>query len=298
MSKPKIGFIGLGLMGSAMVERLQALGYPLTVIANRSRTRVDAAIARGAVEAGTAKDLASASDVIMLCVDTSQSVEARMLGADGVIAGLKPGAMVIDFGTSLPGSTRRLAEIVAEKGARYMDAPLGRTPAHAVDGLLNIMAAGAPEDFAKAEPVLKDLGENVFHVGPIGAGHTLKLINNFFGMTTACAMAEAFAMADKAGLPRQNLFDVMAAGPLKSGMMEFVKANAVDGDPTKLEFAISNARKDVGYYVSMADELDLPTIIAPATKQALGLAKAQGWGDKMVSEMVDFMAELFKRGRD
>ncbi|MBX2855008.1 MAG: NAD(P)-dependent oxidoreductase [Rhodobacteraceae bacterium] len=296
MPKPAIGFIGLGLMGSAMVGRLQSLDYPLTVIANRSRQNVDAAVARGAVEVGTARELAERSDIVMLCVDTSATVESRMLGADGVIAGLKEGAMVIDFGTSLPGSTKRLGGDVEAKGGRYMDAPLGRTPSHAVEGKLNIMAAGAEADFAKAEPVFKDLGENVFHVGALGAGHTLKLINNFFGMTVACAMSEAFAMADKADLPRQQLYDVMSAGPLKSGMMEFVKANAVNGDPNQLAFTIANARKDVGYYAAMADDLDVPSLMSPAAKQALGLAKAQGWGDKMVSEMVDFMADTFKRG--
>lgn len=108
MAKPAIGFIGLGLMGSAMVERLQSVGYPVEVLANRSRANVDAAISRGATEAGTARELAAASDIVMLCVDTSASVEARMLGEDGVIAGLKSGATVIDFGTSLPGSTKML----------------------------------------------------------------------------------------------------------------------------------------------------------------------------------------------
>ncbi|MEO1331857.1 MAG: NAD(P)-binding domain-containing protein, partial [Pseudomonadota bacterium] len=166
----------------------------------------------------------------MLCVDTSASVEARMLGADGVIAGLGAGAVVIDFGTSLPGSTKMLGQKVAEAGGTLLDAPLGRTPAHAYDGLLNIMGAGDEAAFAKVRPVLDDLGENVFHVGPLGAGHTLKLINNFFAMTTACSMAEAFAMADLAGLKRETLFEVMGAGPLRSGMMEFIKAEAVDGE--------------------------------------------------------------------
>ncbi|MCI4665824.1 MAG: NAD(P)-dependent oxidoreductase [Neomegalonema sp.] len=295
MSKPHIGFIGLGLMGAAMVTRMQSLDYPITVIANRSRKNVDAAVARGAVEAATSRELAAASDIVMLCVDTSASVEARMLGPDGVLAGLKPGAMVIDFGTSLPGSTKRLAGEAEAKGARYMDAPLGRTPAHAIDGKLNIMAAGDRADFERAEPVFNDLGENVFHVGPLGAGHTLKLINNFFAMTTACAMSEAFAMADQAGLPRQKLYDVMSAGPLKSGMMDFVKANAIDRDPMQLAFSIANARKDVGYYAAMADELDVPSLMSPAAKQALSLAKARGWGDRMAPEMVDFMAELFAK---
>ena len=292
--KPTIGFIGLGLMGSAMVGRLQDKGYQLTVIANRNRTGVDAAVARGATEVTTAKAVAEASDIVMMCMGTSAHVESRMLGDDGIIAGMKPGALVIDFGTSLPGSTKMLGEKVTAAGGSYMDAPLGRTPAHAVDGLLNIMAAGAAEDFARAEPVLKDLGENVFHLGPLGSGHTIKLINNSFGRTVACAMSEAFDMADQAGVSRQQLFDVMSAGPLKSGMMEFVKANAVDGNPNMLAFSIANARKDVGYYSTMADDLGATSLMSGAAKTSLGMAKATGSGDKMVSEMVDFFAELFE----
>lgn len=292
-TKPRIGFIGLGLMGSAMVERLQALGYPMSVIAHRNRAPIDAAVARGAAEAESYADLAAGSDIVMLCVDTSDAVESAMFGAEGVIGAIPADALVIDFGTSLPDSTRRIGAALSDKGAKMLDAPLGRTPAHALEGKLNIMAAGAAEVFGEAEPVLKDLGENVFHVGPLGAGHTLKLINNFFAMTTACAMSEAFAMADLAGLKRETLYDVMAAGPLRSGMMDFVKANAIDGIPDMLAFSIANGRKDVGYYTAMADALGAPSFIAPATKQQLGVAKANGWGQRMVPEMVDYLADLF-----
>ena len=288
--KPAIGFIGLGLMGSAMVERLQSLGYPMTVIAHRKREAIDAAVARGAREAKTPGELAQASDIVMLCVDTSASVEANMNGPDGIIENIRPGSLVIDFGTSIPSSTLQLEAALKAKGSEMMDAPLGRTPAHAVDGLLNIMSAGTDENFAKAKPVFDDLGENVFHVGPISSGHTLKLINNFFAMTTVCAMSEAFAMADQAGLKRETLYSVMASGPLHSGMMDFIKANAVDGKKDMLAFSIANARKDVGYYSNMADDLGVASLMSPGTKQAMSLALSAGWGENLVAEMVDFMA--------
>jgi len=292
-TRPKIGFVGLGLMGSAMAQRLQSLGYELSVIAHRNRKPIEDAVSRGATEASTPAELASNNEIVMLCVDTSAAVEAVMRGDDGVLAGLQPGSLVIDFGTSIPGSTRALGEECKARGASMMDAPLGRTPAQAVDGLLNIMSAGEKADFDRAKPVFDDLGENVFHVGPIGAGHTLKLINNFYAMTTACAMSEAFAMADLAGLKRETLYDVMSSGPLKSGMMDWIKANAVDKDPKALAFTIVNGLKDLGYYSSMADDFKVPSFIAPATKNALGIAKSTGWGDKMVSEMVDFIADVF-----
>ena len=295
MTKPAIGFIGLGLMGAAMVGRLQDLGYALTVTANRSRTNIDIAVGRGANEVATAREVAAASDIIMLCMDTSASVEARMRGDDGVLAGLKDGAVVIDFGTSLPASTRALADEASALGGAYLDAPLGRTPAHAKDGLLNIMAAGDKQAFEKVEPVLKDLGENVFHLGASGSGHTIKLINNFFGMTIANAMSEAFAFADVAEIDRGQLYDVMAAGPLRSGMMDFVKAYGVDSDPNQLAFAIKNAAKDVGYYVKMTGDAGVDSRVARGPLSALNDAVEDGRGELMVSQMVDFYADSFKK---
>ncbi|MDF0596632.1 NAD(P)-dependent oxidoreductase [Psychromarinibacter halotolerans] len=294
MTTTEIGFIGLGLMGAAMVGRLQDRGYALTVLGHRNRAGVEAAVGRGATEAATARDLAAASDIVMLCMGTSDQVESRMRGPDGVIAGLRPGAVVIDFGTSLPASTRALGEEVAAAGGTYLDAPLGRTPSHAKDGKLNIMAAGDTAAYERVRPVLDDLGENVFHLGPLGSGHTIKLINNFMAMTMANGMAEAFAMADVMGVPRQGLYDVMSAGPLHSGMMDFVKAYAIDGDPTGLAFAVKNGLKDVGYYARMAEEAGVDSMMSGAALGAMTASDAAGRGETMVPEQVDFFAERFK----
>jgi 2-hydroxy-3-oxopropionate reductase len=291
----KVGFIGLGLMGGAMVGRLQDQGHDLCVLANRDRTHVDKAIARGASEAKTAKELAAASDFVMLCVGTSDQVESRMYGDEGVIAGMKAGTVVIDFGTSLPASTRSIGEAVKAAGGDYLDGPLGRTPSHAVDGLLNIMCSGDMAAFEKAKPVLEDLGENVFHLGALGSGHTIKLLNNFMGMTVANAMAEAFAMADVQGVDRQSVYDVMSAGPLHSGMMDFVKGYGVDGDPSQLAFAIKNAAKDVGYYAQMAKDAGVDSLMSKGALGALSAARDSGRGDDMVSQMVDFYADHFKK---
>ncbi len=289
----KIGFIGLGMMGAAMVQRLQDLGYRLTVVAHHNRKPIEAAVDRGAVEVSSPGEVAAACNVVMLCVDNSAAVEAVMHGESGVLSQLTPGTLVVDFGTSLPASTKFLARECRDKGGAMMDAPLGRTPAHAKDGLLNIMAAGDEADFNRVKPVLEDLGENVFHVGPIGAGHTLKIINNFFSMTTACAMSEAFAMADLAGIERSMLYEVMAAGPNRSGMMDFIKARAVDKDREKLAFSILNGLKDVGYYAKMTEDLDVQSYIASSIKNALESATSSGWGDNYVTELVDFFAREY-----
>lgn len=298
MTKPSIGFIGLGLMGAAMCKRLQDLDYPLNVLANRSRINIDKAIARGAVEVKSAKELAKNSDYVFLCMDTSKSVESRMFGEDGVIAGLKKGTVVVDFGTSLPASTRIIGEKVTETGGTFLDGPLGRTPAHAEDGLLNIMCSGDEKAYEKVKPVLEDLGENVFHLGALGSGHTVKLINNFFGMTQAMAMSEAFAMADAQRVDRKKVYDVIAAGPLHSGMMDFVAAYALEGDKSKLEFAIKNARKDVGYYSTMADDAGVPSVMSHGPKHALSLGVSNELGEHMVCEMVDYFSELFLRNKN
>ena len=132
------------------------------------------------------------------------------------------------------------------------------------------------------------MGENVLYLGASGSGHTIKLMNNFFGMTVANAMAEAFAMADVAGVDREQLYDVMAAGPLRSGMMDFVKAYGVDGNADMLAFSIKNAAKDVGYYSQMAKDAGVESIMAGGALSALNGATEAGQGDEMVSQMVDF----------
>ena len=290
----RIGFIGVGLMGAAMAHRLIDTGHTLQVLGNRSRENINALVDRGATEAASAAELAGASDVVMLCMGTSDHVESRMRGADGVIAGLNSGSVVVDFGTSLPASTKTLGDEVASAGGHYLDAPLGRTPAHAKDGLLNIMCAGDETAYNKVLPVLNDLGENVFHLGALGSGHTVKLINNFFGMTVANAMCEAFAMADVQGVDRKAVYDVMSAGPLHSGMMDFVKGYGVDGDPSQLAFAIKNAAKDVGYYAQMAEQAGVESIMSGSTLSALNDANKEGKGEEMVSQMVDYYAGKLK----
>lgn len=293
MIRPHIGFIGLGLMGRAMVLRLLDRGYVVTVLGNRDRSGIEAAVAQGATEAPDAQALTEAADLVFLCLGTSGHVESRVHGARGVLAGAKSGQIVVDFGTSLPDSTLKIGAALAEKGAVYMDAPLGRTPSHGREGKLNIMAAGDRAAFDKIRPVLDDLGENVFHLGPLGTGHRIKLINNFFAMTTASAMAEAFAMADASAIPRETLYGVMAAGPLRSGMMDFIRNYASEGK-IDLAFSIANAAKDVGYYRQMAEGLGARSRMSGAADATLREARDNGFADAMVPQIVDYLSQNLK----
>jgi len=286
----KIGFIGLGLMGRAMVECLQKAGFELTVLGNRDRTGVEEALGRGGSEAVSAKVLTEATDIVMICVGTSDQVEQRIYGDEGVLAGIKAGQVVIDFGTSLPASTLKIGADLAEHGATYLDAPLGRTPAHAKDGLLNIMCAGDEAAYAEVKPVLDVLGENVFHLGKLGNGHTIKLLNNYYAMTSANAMSEAFAMADAAGIERDALFNVLAAGPNRSGMMEFIRNYAVEGK-IDLAFSAANARKDIGYYRQMAADLGKHSRMSSSTYALLSEVCDSGNGNMMVPAIVDWFSD-------
>ncbi len=292
MTKPVIGFIGLGLMGGNMAECLQNNGFDLVVM-GRNKQAVAATVARGAVEVSTPRELAQASDIVMLCVTTSEVVEGLVYGDNGILAGIKEGAVVIDYGTSIPASTQKIGADLAAKGAGMIDAPLGRTPAHAKDGLLNIMAAGDMETYEKVKPVLDVQGENVFHLGALGAGHVTKLINNFMGMTTAVTMSQAFAVAQRAGVDRQQLFDIMSAGPSNSPFMQFCKNYAVDG-VSNLGFSIANATKDIGYFVQMADDLGTRAQIAEGTSANLQAALDAGLGDGNVPEIFDYFVKLEK----
>ncbi|SIN99995.1 NAD(P)-dependent oxidoreductase [Vannielia litorea] len=291
MSKPVIGFIGLGLMGGNMVENLQKRGYELVVM-DLNKDAVKAVLDRGnAREAATPRELAESVDIVMLCLTTSDVVEKVVYGDDGIIAGIKEGAVLIDYGTSIPASTRRIGADLASMGAGMIDAPLGRTPAHAKDGLLNIMAAGDKETFEKVKPVLDEQGENVFYLGALGAGHTTKLINNFMGMTTVCTMSQAFAVAERAGVDRAQLYEIMSTGPSNSPFMGFCKNYAVDG-VSDLGFSINNANKDLGYFLEMAEDLGTRAEIAEGTSHNLEAAVAAGLGEGNVPEIYDYFLKL------
>ena len=293
----RIGFVGLGLMGSAMVGRLQDCNYQLTVLGNKDRTGLDQALTRGALEAASGVDLAKQSDVIMLCMRTSDQVEERILGEQGIISGLSSGKIIIDFGTSLPSSTKEISSKIADTGAVILDAPLGRTPHHAKDGLLNIMASGDKDAFDAVRTILENLGENVFYLGDLGTGHTIKLMNNFFGMTIANAMAEVFAVADAAGVSRETVYKVISAGPLHSSMMDFISAFGLEGDKSKLEFAIKNAFKDVSYYRLMTQNLGINSIMSESASKALSQANDDGYANAMVCEMIDFFKKHYSSDR-
>ena len=288
----RIGFIGIGMMGHGMARNLMEKGHGLTVMANRSRERVDDLVARGAAEVRTPAEVARASDILFTCVPTSRDVEALVQGPDGILAGAAPGLIHVDTSTANPVSTMVLAEAYAQKGVRFVDAPLARTPKEAMEGRLNVMVGASEELFAEILPVLKCFAENVFHVGGLGAGHKIKLINNFIAMGHASIAAEAVSAARATGVDLKALYDLVSAGGANSAMFQMVMPYVLEGDGSRMQFAIGNARKDLAYFAAMANEARMTGLMAPAVLQTLTLATALGHGGEHIPKLTDILTGL------
>jgi 3-hydroxyisobutyrate dehydrogenase-like beta-hydroxyacid dehydrogenase len=292
MTKQRVGLIGVGLMGHGIGKNIVTKGYPLTVVAHRNREPVDDLVAKGAKEAKTGRELTEASDVVILCVTGSPQVEETVYGKDGVLEGLKSGAVVIDCSTAEPGSTMRVAAAIAAKGGRFVDAPLTRTPKEAEEGRLGVMTGGDPQVIKEIYPILQCFGEAIVHAGGIGAAHTLKLINNFIALGTAAAVAEGIATAAKAGVDMTALRDIVTAGGANSVMFERLIKVPLADDDTAAKFSISNAAKDLRYYTNMAENLPISGFVAEAVHQTFVLALNRGYRDKFVPRLIDLICEV------
>ena len=288
----RIGFIGAsGLMGHGMARNLQAKGHALAITVFRSRDRVADLLQAGARLCASPRELAAESEIVFLCVTGSPQVEAVMSGADGVLAGARAGLLVVDCSTSEPDSTGRLRAEAARANARFIDAPLARSPVEAEQGRLNVMVGADPADFAKLEPVLRCFAENVFHVGGPGAGHVIKLLNNFIAQAICTATAEAFAVGQKAGVDLRKLVELISAGMVNSGIFQAM-AKTLSGDLGGLKFELDNARKDIRYYTHVAENLAVPSVVGEGVHQALALASALGHGHKFVPSLVEAQEQL------
>ena len=288
----QIGFIGAsGLMGHGMAKNLLARGHALQLSVHRSRERVADLLAAGAVEAKSHAAMAAECEWVFLCVTGSPQVEAAVLGEQGLLAGARPGLVIVDCSTSEPDSTARLRERCAAVGVTFVDAPLTRTPVEAEAGKLNVMVGADAAVFARLEPVLRCFAENVFHVGGPGSGHIVKLLNNFIAQAICTATAEAFAVGQRAGIELKGLVDVVSAGGANSGIFQAM-AKTLAGDMAGLKFELDNARKDIRYYTHVAEALAIPSLMGEAVHQSLTLASALGHGKKYVPSLVEAQEQL------
>jgi 3-hydroxyisobutyrate dehydrogenase-like beta-hydroxyacid dehydrogenase len=283
---PRVGLIGIGLMGHGMAKNIVAKGFPLTFL--RRRGKPDAGkdlVALGAKAVDTPREIAVSSDIVILCVTGSPDVESVCFGTGGIAAAARAGLIVVDTSTAEPTSTASLRSRFAAHGVEFIDAPLARTPVEAELGKLNTMVGATDDSFAQIEPVLKAYCENIFHVGPPGAGHKIKLMNNFIAQAICASAAEAFAAAVKSGVDPKQLVRVVSAGGVNSGLFQAM-AKTLDGDMGGLKFQLDNARKDLRYYTHFTESMPLTSWMGEAVHQTLVQACAMGLGDGMVAELV------------
>ncbi len=292
MDKPRIGFIGIGLMGHGIAKNLVTKGFPLTVRVNRNRAPLEDLLAAGAKEVKTNADVAKNSDIVFLCVTGAPQVEEIVNGSDGIAGAARKGLVVIDTSTSEPATTAKMREALAEKGVRFVDAPLARTPVEAELGKLNIMVGADDATFAELKPVLAAFCENIIHAGPAGHGIVLKLINNFLAMSIANASAEACAAAAKSGLSIRKLHEVVSAGAVNSGIFQMLVGKMLDGDLGGLKFTLVNAMKDLRYYTHMTESLPVSSIMGEAVHQSLVNANLLGFGDKYIASLLEAQEKL------
>ncbi len=293
MSQPRIGFVGIGLMGHGIARNLVAKGYPLALRVHRNRAPAADLLAAGATEAHSHAELARGADIVILCVTGAPQVEEVVLGTDGLASGARQGLIIIDTSTSEPSMTTRMREALSPKGVRFVDAPLARTPVEAEQGRLNIMVGADDATFAELTPVLSAFCENIIHAGPSGHGIILKLINNFIAQAICTATAEACAAAAKSGLSLAKLHAVISAGAVNSGLFQMLVGKMLEsGDLSGLKFTLSNAAKDLRYYTHFTESMMLPSIVGEAVHQSLVTANALGFGDKYVPSLIEAQEKL------
>jgi 3-hydroxyisobutyrate dehydrogenase-like beta-hydroxyacid dehydrogenase len=288
----RIGFVGVGMMGHGMAKNLIEKSFAVSVLGNRNRGPVEDLKARGAAEEATPKALAETTDAVILCLPNSQIVESIVLGPDGILEAARPGFVLVDSSTAEPTSTKKVGAALAAKGADMLDAPVTMTPKEAEAGTLNVLVGGEAAVLERLRPAFDAYARNVFHIGALGSAHSLKLINNFMSMAMSALVAEAATTARASGVDLGKLREVVSAGAVNSGMFQKIMAYAVDGDPSGLQFAMVNARKDVGYYANLAAAAGLPSPFGSTALQLYTLACSAGHGEKHVPLLVDVMAEL------
>lgn len=285
----KIGVIGVGLMGHGIARNILKKGYGLTVMEHPGNQPLDELLAGGAATRKTAADVARESEIVILCVTGSVEVQAVLSGPSGLLEGLRPGAVVIDCSTSVPESTRKMAALVEKAGGHFIDAPMTRTAKHAHEGKLNLLVGGPAETLEEVRPVLACFAENITHAGPLGAGHRMKLLHNYVSLGFVTLLAEASACARRSEVSLDVFVDVLASGGGAGAALERLKPFLLANDSSGLQFSISNALKDLGYYTQMAQDAGAAHGVAEAVRETLAQGVEQGGKQAMLPELAGML---------
>jgi len=276
-----IAFIGLGTMGTPMVLNLLKANHAVTVY-NRTKSKAEAAIAAGAVDADTPKVAAANAEMVITCVSDSPDVEAVVLGPDGIIGGARPGTLLIDMSTISPSVTRDIAQKLAEKEIGMIDAPVSGGSEGAEKGTLSIMVGGEAAAVEKARPILSAMGTTITHVGPVGAGQITKAINQIIVAGTYWSVAEGMALGLKAGLDMEKVVQAVGSGAAASWGLTNRSGNMIEND-YPLGFRVRLHQKDLAIALATARELNLPLPMAAYVEQIENGLIAQGYGDEDIS---------------
>lgn len=274
---PKVGFIGLGIMGRPMAKNLIKAGYELTVW-NRSRPGIDELVKAGAAAGESAADVARKTDVVITMLPDSPDVEQVILGANGVIEGASPGMTVIDMSTISPKVTREIASTLEERGISMLDAPVSGGDTGAAAGTLSIMVGGEREVFQRHRPLFEAMGKNIVYAGANGMGQTFKLCNQTVAALNIMSMCEGLVLAAKAGADLDTVIEAVGAGAAGSWMMTNLAPKVADRDYAP-GFMVRLQQKDLRLVLELARELDLPMPGVALANQLFRVVEASGEGD-------------------
>lgn len=293
MTRPRIGFVGTGIMGEPMARNLLRAGYPLTVH-TRTRSRAQALLNEGARWSDTPRDLAQASDVVITCVTDTPDVQAVLLGPAGVIEAAREGLVCIDMSTISPAETRKMGEILAQRGVTLLDAPVSGGQIGAIEAKLSIMMGGPAEVVEKVRPILETLGRTITHCGPLGSGQTTKLANQVMVIHTIMSVAEGLAFAEKAGLDLETTLKVTTAGAAGSHSLKVLGPKVVAGD-LKPAFMVDLQQKDLRLVLEYAEQIGQPLPGTALVKQLFAVLQAQGRGRDGTQALIDVIRQLAGR---
>jgi 2-hydroxy-3-oxopropionate reductase len=274
----KVGFIGLGIMGGPMARNLMGAGHEL-VLYNRTREKAEDLAGDDATVAGSPREVAEQSGVVITMLPDSPQVEEVLAGQDGVLAGISEGDLIVDMSTISPVVTRELAAKAAEKGASMLDAPVSGGDVGAIDGTLSIMVGGRGEDFERAKPLFETMGKTITHVGESGAGQVVKAANQIVVALTIEAVSEALVLGSKAGVEPAKILDVLGGGLAGNKVME-AKREKMLGHSFDPGFRIELHHKDLGIALAAGREYGVTLPVTAVVDQMLEALRAKGRGDR------------------
>jgi 3-hydroxyisobutyrate dehydrogenase len=287
----RIAFVGLGQMGRPMAENLIKAGHTL-VAHNRSGVVVDALVTRGAVAADSARQALKGADVFMSCLLLPEQLREVYFGVDGIVEAIQPGQVVIDFATVEPALSREIGAAVANKGGRFLDAPISGGPKGAAAATLSIMVGGSADDFAAARPLFEKLGTKIFHMGPVGAGTSTKICNQILTGVTHALVCEAMVLGTKSGIEPRALFEVLRQSSGQSNSLERAVPNFILPGNFKPAYAVEGIIKDLECAIRTAKSLGVRFMLAPVAQQLFIETAARGHAKDDVASVILPMEEI------